>query len=40
MSCALIVSTSEKEKKVFADLIKTVDFEYITVGNGSEASVY
>ena len=38
MSCALIVSTSEKGKSFFADLIKTVGISNIvTVGNGSEA---
>ena len=38
MSCALIVSTSEKGKSFFSDLIKTVGISNtVTVGSGSEA---
>lgn len=38
MSCALIVSTSEKGKSFFTDLIKTVGIsDIVTVSNGSEA---
>ena len=38
MTCALIVSTSEKGKSFFVDLMKTAGISNtVTVGNGSEA---